>query len=172
MLHIFALLLGCSEEPDATPVYSEEDNKPRLVSSEDPVNQLEMRSDVKPKQLTSANIDNYTIVLPKRTNKNIFISPLNQPQQDMIKVLKNVLEQYALQGDDPWAMGHALMALGATEKTVTGKSVIDAIFEYAELENIHGKPLPVFPREHKSPHRTIPIEPHKDLMMKVMIEFS
>ena len=31
-------------------------------------------------------------------------------------------------------------------------------------------PLLVFPREHKSPHRTLPIEPHKDLMMKVMIE--
>ena len=60
MLHIFALLLGCSEESDSTPAYSEEDNKPRLVSSEDPVNQLEMRSDVKPKQLT---IDSSTNII-------------------------------------------------------------------------------------------------------------
>ena len=170
MIQIFALLLGCSEDGGIIGSSSETEDKPKLVSSEDPVNQLDMRSDVKPKQLTIDNIDNYNIELPKRTNKNIFISPLNQPQQDMIKVLKNVLEQFALQGDDPWAMGHALMALGGTEKTVTGKSVVDAIFEYAELENIHGVPLPVFPREHKSPHRTIPIEPHKDLMMKVMIE--
>ena len=66
MLHILALLLSCSEETDSTTVYSEEDNKPKLVSSEDPVNQLELRNDVKPKQLTSDNIDNYTIVLPKR----------------------------------------------------------------------------------------------------------
>ena len=67
------------------------------------------------------------------------------------------------------AMGHALMALGATEKTVTGKFLLDAMFEYAELENIHGKRFPVFPREHASPQKTLPVEPHKDLMMKVMI---
>ena len=147
MLYLFALLLGCSDESESTTLLqsnNEDQDKPKLVSSEDPVNQLELRGDVKPKQLTIDNIDNYTIVLPKRTNKDIFISPLNQPQQDMIKVLKNVLEQYAVQGDDPWAMGHALMALGATEKTVTGKFLIDAMFEYAELENIHGKPFPVF----------------------------
>ena len=170
MLPLLALLLGCSQEPEQSADTPVDNNKPKLVSSEDPVNQLELRGDVKPKQLTIENIDNYTVTLPKRTNKEIFVSPLTQPQQDMIKVLKNVLEQYAIQGDDPWAMGHALMALGATEKATNGQLLIDAIFEFAEIENIHGKPLPAFPREHSTPQKTVPVEPHKDLMMKVMIE--
>jgi hypothetical protein len=172
MIYTLALLWGCSQEPTTPSVVAEEEAEPKLISKEDPVNQLDLRGDVKPKQLTIDNIDNFKVSLPKRSNKNIFISPLNQPQQEMIKVVKNVLEQYAIQGDDPWAMSHALMALGTTEKTMTDKLLIDAIFEYADIENIHGKPFPVFPREFSAPQKTIPVEPHKDLMMKVMIEIG
>jgi len=170
MFTVIPLLWACSQDPESTEPAQDEDVPAKLVTPEDRVNQIEVRKDVKPKQLSIENIDNFTIALPKRSNRDIFISPLNQPQKEMAKVVKNVLEHYALQGDDPWAMGHALLALGATEKTVTDKSIVDAIFEYAELENIHGVPYPMFPREHTKPQGTIPVAPHKDLMMKILIE--
>ena len=119
MIIAIPLLWACSQDPENPEPILDADVPAQFVTSEDKVNQLELRTDVKPKQLTIENIDNFTITLPKRRNRDIFISPLNEPQQEMAKVVKNVLEHYALQGDDPWAMGHALLALGATKKTVT-----------------------------------------------------
>ena len=170
MIIALSLLWACSQDPENPESIQDADVPAKLVTSEDRVNQLEIRTDIKPKQLTIENIDNFAITLPKRSNRDVFISPLNQPQREMVKVVKNVLEHYALQGDDPWAMGHALLALGATEKTVTDQLIVDAIFEYAEIDNIHGVPYPMFPREKTKPQGTIPIAPHKDLMMKILIE--
>ncbi len=170
MMIALSLLWACSTDPEIPEVIPEADQPAKIVNAKDAVNQLDIRTDVKPKPLTIDNIDNLTLTLPKRSNRDIFISPLNQTQQDMAKVVKNMLEQYAIQGDDPWAMSHALMALGATEKTISGKLLIDAIFEFAEIDNINGIPYPAFPRDHTSPQKTIPVEPHKDLMMKVLIE--
>lgn len=161
------LLLGCGEE---TFGLSEPDSEPTLITEDDQVNQFEFRKDVKPKAFTINNIDNYQFNLPKRTNRNIFISPINKPQQDTIKVLKNVLEQYALQGDDPWAMGHAVLALGQTTTIMDGSVAIDAIFKYATIDNIYGHPFPQFPKEVQDNGVSIPVEPHTDLMMKVLIE--
>ncbi len=167
---ILSLLLGCGEDAEMETSPPEAEQPAKVISTTDPVHQITSRPDVKPRQLHADNIANFKISLPTKRNRNIFISPLTQPQQDMIKVVKNMLEQYALQGDDPWAMGHALMALGATEKTVTGKPLVDAIFEYAEIDNIKGTPYPSFPRNKTTPQKTILVEPHKDLMMKVLIE--
>ena len=140
MLHIFALLLGCSDEPDTTPVYSEEDNKPDLLGrSSQSADMLGCEAQ------TSHQCQHrqYTIVLPKRTNKDIFISPLNQPQQDMIKVLKMYSNNTPYK-ETTLGYGTRLDGAGATEKTVTGKSVMTPSLNMPNWKTSMANPSPSF----------------------------
>jgi hypothetical protein len=98
-------------------------------------------------------------------------SPLAQPTSAEIDgakaILRPVVERYGLDPLNPWAVSHAILALGA-EVELPGKGdAIDYLFaEYAVPVEVGGEGLVEFP-----PSRgEIRIEPHTDLLLKAMVE--
>ena len=42
-------------------------------------------------------------------------------------------------------IAHAMLALGQTTKVMDGSYAVDAIFKYADIQNIYGHGFPMFP---------------------------
>lgn len=90
------------------------------------------------------------------------------PELDAVKaILRGVVEAHALDPDNPWALSHAIVALGADAQLEGGVSVVDHLFtEFAVLESVGSEVLVDFPRKRGD----VRIEPHTDLILKAMVE--
>ena len=163
MLLFSLFCFACNSTPDSP---APKENEPP------PIHEFSNNSQIKPKLLTNENVENYLITLPKRSNSKIYIAKLNTRQKDTSIFLKKIIEQHAMSGDDPWAMAHAMLALGVNATTPSGVNVVDAIFSYAEISNISKSPFPSFPKFVTRKNVEIPVEPHTHLMLKVFTELA
>lgn len=98
-------------------------------------------------------------------------SPVAQPSTPELDKARQVLEwvvtTYARDPDDPWALGHGMLALGADMETMTDKPAVDWLFEeYGQRRMVAGTPLVGFPRSRGN----IRVEPHTDLVLKALME--
>ncbi len=80
-----------------------------------------------------------------------------------------VVEGHARDPGNPWAVGHALLALGPEATLSNGQPAVDHLFaEYAQTVDIEGETALVFPRSRGD----IRIEPHSDLLLKAFTEIG
>jgi hypothetical protein len=151
--------LSCNfspETPENTSVISSKEEKNKIPSN----------------AITPQNISSFQISYPKRSLRNIFTVELDSKQEAAATLLQNIVEKHGLAGDNPWALSHALLALGPDAKMSNGTPVVDALFKYAKVKNINKTPYPYFPREITNGESTIRVEPHKDLIFKVLSEIQ
>ncbi len=95
--------------------------------------------------------------------------PLDQTSgiQFAISTLSELLHDHARDPNNPWAVGHALLATGPALKLNNQKDAIQWLFsEYAERFQVDSEWLVRFPTKRGS----IRIEPHADLLLKAMTD--
>jgi len=81
--------------------------------------------------------------------------------------LESFLKKRATDPDNPWAIGHGMLALGPDLVLSNGRPAVDHLFEtYAERFEVQGHGFVRFPRKRGSQR----IEPHAALMLKAMTE--
>ena len=83
------------------------------------------------------------------------------------RLLAKVVEDHGRDPENPWAISHAMLALGPEIELTNGISAIDHVFAaYAEEVDVGGVGLVRLPRKRGS----IRIEPHTDLLLKAFTE--
>ena len=102
-------------------------------------------------------------------------TPLAIPPEEIAiataKDLKDVVFTHARTPENPWAISHAMLAIGPDVELTNGKQAIDWLFsEYAETFEVCGETFIRFPRSETKGEQTIRIEPHSDLILKALTE--
>lgn len=91
-------------------------------------------------------------------------------ERDLARIresLHAVVVEHGRDPDNPWAIGHAVLALGADTPLDNDADPIDWLFErYAEVAEVGGVELVTFP----AVRGAIRIEPHTDLVLKALTE--
>lgn len=83
------------------------------------------------------------------------------------KILETVVRDHGRDPANPWAIGHAMLALGPDVELTNGKVATDWLFEeYAQVRQLEGDDGIAFP----SKRGNIRIEPHTDLILKALTE--
>lgn len=91
----------------------------------------------------------------------------NEADVALVKMLKDVVYTHARDPKNPWAVSHALLAIGPDAILTNDKKAVDYLFEeYAETFEVCGETLIRFPRSRGD----IRIEPHTDLILKALTE--
>lgn len=82
-------------------------------------------------------------------------------------VLEAAVREHGRDPNNPWAVSHAMLALGPDLELTNGKPAVDFLFEtYAAFVEVGGEKVPAFPPSKGS----IRIEPHTDLLLKAFAE--
>jgi len=158
------LLAGCSGNGDAPPAARSSGPLPR--------------SPVAAASSTSAAI---AWTLPQRSAVTPVVVPSAPEVVAAIERLREVVDRHARVPDNPWAVCHAILALGTDIQLTNGADAVDFLFEaYGEVEMIGGEPLIRFPvtvsRQRSDPHTGVTttveilVEPHPDLILKTLAE--
>lgn len=93
--------------------------------------------------------------------------PLVAEAQPMRELLLGVVQEHGMVADNPWAIGHGLLALGPDAALPDGSSAVDWLFsEYAEELPLGDTVAVRFPVSRGA----IRVEPHADLVLKVLTE--
>ena len=158
---ILSLILACSTS----------DVDDSLINGSPPLNVHHEEPGIKQKTITHQNIDNYLVDLPiKRTRT--YNARLSNRQNETVLALRKVVQLHALSGEDPWAMAHALLAIGSDAKLSSGEMAIDKLFDFASIRVMNKKSVPYFPKNREINGKTIIVEPHKHLIAKVLTEIG
>jgi len=81
--------------------------------------------------------------------------------------LRAIVERWGADPQNPWAISHALLALGPRVPLPDGRDAVTAVFElWAERFEVGGHTFVRFPRKRGD----IRVEPHAALMLKNMVE--
>jgi hypothetical protein len=83
-------------------------------------------------------------------------------------ILDRVVRAQALDPENPWAVKHAMLALGSDLTLTNGRDAVDWLFEtYAQPVELGGHALIEFPTKAEAPSgAVIRVEPHGDLLLK------
>jgi hypothetical protein len=93
--------------------------------------------------------------------------PLDERHQRARDLAEEVIRQHAVTLDNPWALGHALLALGPDLALPDGRTAVEGLFEqYATWVPSSPSPSVRFPAKVGS----IRVEPHADLLLKAFSE--
>ncbi|MEM9692977.1 MAG: hypothetical protein AAGA56_10555, partial [Myxococcota bacterium] len=91
----------------------------------------------------------------------------NEETKRVQRILGQVVQTYGRAHDNPWAVSHAMLALGPDLTLDNGRAAVDHLFEtYAEEVDVGGRTLVHFPAARGSTR----IEPHADLLLKALTE--
>lgn len=109
--------------------------------------------------------------LAERPPAKMLRSPYPAPPAPQIEVaaqaLLQVVREHTRDPDNPWAIAHAMLALGADFELTNGEQAVDWLFaRYAERFEVCGEELIRFPASAGK----IRIEPHTDLILKALTE--
>ena len=81
--------------------------------------------------------------------------------------MERVVAEHGTAADNPWAVGHAMLALGPDVTLSNGQPAVDWLFsEYAEYQDVGGVAGVAFPAK----RGLVRIEPHTDLLLKAVTE--
>ena len=84
-------------------------------------------------------------------------------------VLRRVVQDHARDPNNPWAIVHALLAMGPELTLSNQANAVEYLFkEYGQLESKGGTPMIKFPVKRGD----IRIEPHRDLILKALTEIG
>jgi len=119
-----------------------------------------------PPEPVCAAVPEVTWALPTEHRTPLPIPP-DQTAIDAAMALKTLVRDRATDPGNPWAISHALLAIGPETELANGKKAVDWLFEeYAETFEVCGETLIRFPRKRGD----IRIEPHTDLILKALTE--
>jgi len=91
----------------------------------------------------------------------------------VLSELERVVQAQGVTPDDPWALAHALLAMGPDLALPGGGSAVDHLFsEFALESTVQGASLVRFPRTLTRKGATVKVEPHTDLLLKVFTEIG
>ena len=157
------LLLCCGEtEPPQQPTQTKTTVEPSIVAQQKEVSRA---------HINETNISSLSFSLPQQEKsilQPIALSPLHEATRN---ALMGMVSQHGVLIDNPWALLHALLALGPQTTLPDGRDAIDALFsDYAE-PSFSGA-LIHFPQKKMKGSETILIEPHTDLALKVLTEIG
>ena len=106
--------------------------------------------------------------VPDKQAKTQFATTLSPDLERTLAELGAVVDKYAADPTNPWAIGHGMLARGPGFMLTNGEPALPYLYAtYAEVATIEGVEYPAFPRE--TPEG-INVEPHTDLMLKVITE--
>ena len=155
LAHLVCLLVGCGGEPKVAPESSEV-----LVASPTPEAEG-------PQRWSAANIKLLKPARPEIASQTQLPLRPDQGIQRAMDTLTSVVDTYARDPGDPWALGHGLLAHGASMQLADGRSAVDHLFsEYARVFDANGHEFIYFP---KSVDGTL-IQPHSELLLKAITE--
>ncbi len=107
--------------------------------------------------------------MPMRKATSPAATPGDPALEQARTVLMAVVDRHAGNPNNPWAIGHGLLAKGPEMKTWEEKLAIPFLFErYAKRVRVGDTTLVHFPAKEGS----IRIEPHADLVLKVLMELG
>jgi hypothetical protein len=113
------------------------------------------------------NIDQLTPVAPTRETSVPRPIPALPNYDSALSKLGQIVETYAGDPDNPWAIAHGLLARGSELRLRDGRPAVPHLFAtYAEPRQVGTRTLIGFPRELGK----IRVEPHTDLLLKNMGE--
>lgn len=90
--------------------------------------------------------------------------------------LHTVVDRYARDPDNPWAVCHAILALGAEIKLTNGENAIDFLFAtYGQERDVNGESLVGFPQRMRrttagGKSLDVLVEAHPELILKALTE--
>ena len=123
-----------------------------------------------PLSTTVWTVDNITELVPVAPPRQSTVArpiPANPAYDTALQVLGTVVEEYAGDPDNPWAVAHGLLARTANFRLTDGREAVPHLFAtYAEPRPVGTLALVGFPAS-RGPIR---IEPHTDLLLKSMGE--
>lgn len=104
---------------------------------------------------------------PTRELRSPAVTPADEDLERVRSVLTWVVSTFGRDPEDPWAIGHAALALGPDLELANGGRALDHVFaEYGQWRRVGDTSLVSFPRSRGK----IRIEPHSDLLLKVVAE--
>ena len=104
---------------------------------------------------------------PTRRVASPLAVPLDERHQRVRDRAEEVVRQHAVTLDNPWALGHAVLALGPDLALPDGRSAVEGLFEqYASWVPSSPMPSVRFP----SKVGAVRVEPHADLLLKAFSE--
>lgn len=107
--------------------------------------------------------------LPQRHAKSPILAPSDAALDATRQILDDVVKLHALDPQNPWAIGHALMVYGPETKLANGAAAVPFLFEeYAQKTRVGDEVLIAFPKVRGA----IRIEPHTDLQLKFLTEIG
>ena len=155
------LLIACGDSEPPQP--TEETPEPAA-----PAAQTAPASAAKTAQVWSAQ--NIAQLMPKpasRAAKTPVPLESSEIYTSTLAILGGIVDAEATDPENPWAIGHGMLARGADMKLRGGQDAVDWLFsEYAEEFDAGGATLVRFPRARGD----IRIEPHTDLILKALTE--
>ncbi|MFZ5482394.1 MAG: hypothetical protein ACOZNI_36870 [Myxococcota bacterium] len=145
-------LLACTAEPEAPPPAAPAPPPPPVA----PVTVW-----------TAQNVQELVPAAPKEARKVARPIPPLPAYDTTLQELGHVVERYAGDPDNPWAVAHGILARGASFRLTDGREAIPHLFAtYAEPRAAGALTLVGFPRSRGE----IRVEPHTDLLLKNMGE--
>jgi len=122
---------------------------------------------VDPGVWTPASVVNLRPVVPERLLKTRLPVELTDEIKRTMKRLEAVVQTHTANPDDPWAIGHGLLALGPEMTLPDGSPAVEHLFaHYAETFEADGNQLVRFPE--KSDETLV--QPHAELLLKALTE--
>lgn len=116
---------------------------------------------------TAENIDQLVPVAPTRATTVGRALPAAKAYDDALLTLGKVVETWAGDPDNPWAIAHGVLARGPEFRLADGRPAVAHLFSsYAEPRPVGGRTLVGFPKSLGK----VRVEPHTDLLLKNLAE--
>ncbi len=154
MILLLLLALACSGEPEvaATP-----------EPAPTPTPAAAAAAAAAPTVWKTDNIDQLVPVAPTRATTVGRAIPAVPAYDTALQALSGVVETYAGDPDNPWAIAHGILARGADFRLRDGRPAVPHLFStYAEPRTVGTRTLLGFPKALGD----IRVEPHTDLLLK------
>ncbi len=104
---------------------------------------------------------------PQRAERHPAPLPSSPAVESARGLLSGVVDRWAVDPENPWALAHGLAARGVELKLADGRGAVDHLFErYAEPFEVEGRTLLRFPESLGE----VRVEPHSDLLLKSLVE--
>jgi hypothetical protein len=122
-------------------------------------------------QYSEKNMADFSFSIPK--NQRSIPNPVvaDSLHEATRNALAGMVELHGVLIDNPWALLHALLALGPNTILPDGRNAVTALFEEHASLSFSGSFIH-FPKKKMVGDKTILIEPHTDLALKVLTEIG
>jgi hypothetical protein len=146
------LFLACTCKPAATPAPTPAPTPAVQTPTQPPITVW-----------TKDNIAQLTPVAPSRSSTVSKPIPAIPAYDEALSLMNKIVDRYAGDPNNPWAVVHGLLARNSSFKLTDGREAIPALFAmYAESKELAGQRFIGFPKSKGE----IRIEPHTDLLLK------